>query len=99
MATLNSLDLARPTIGQQAPIARATLTAVAGDATANTFNVDFASKLKAIDSYIMMARSSTGQVKALITTVSGSVVTISDGGTDVIATGDLYTVWAEGPLA
>lgn len=99
MATLNSLDLARPIIGQQPSIARAVLTAVAGDDTANSFTVDFSSKLKAVDSFVVSHRASNGQLKATRAEVSGTTFTITDGATDTIAANDVITIWAEGPIA
>jgi len=99
MATLNSLDYARPVLGQQPSIVRATLTAVAGDDTANSFTVDLAPKLKAVDSFMLEHRKSDGQLKAVKATVSGTVITVADGATDTIAAGDTTVIWAEGPIA
>lgn len=99
MATLNSLDLARPVLGQQPSIARAVLTAVAADDTANSFTVDFSSKLKAVDSFMAAHRSSNGQLKATRVQVSGTTFTVTDGSTDTIAANDVITIWAEGPIA
>jgi hypothetical protein len=99
MATLNTLDFARPTIGQQAPIVRATLTAITADDTAGFFTIDLGSKLKAVDSFMIAHRASNGQLKASRASVSGSIVTITDGAVDVILANDTITIWAEGPVA
>lgn len=94
MATINENRILSP-IGEAPLISIAKATAVAGDASADEFDVIMEVPTGAtIRTFAVDYRSSTGQEKSVIATISGNTVTIADGAVDVIATGDIAQITA-----